>query len=149
MVQIFIFYFNKKKIKSFFFLGGEGHVGVLRSFESFEEAVVIWDNGTGANYRCVGTFDLRILDSCSSDCLSAIHKSIKCDSCLQEPIYGIRWICADCMINKSENASTCTNQTIDLCSKCYHNDKHDLKHRFYRMLVPNSEKYFFELKLRL
>lgn len=31
--------------------GGEGHVGTVRSFESAEEVVVVWDNGTAANYR--------------------------------------------------------------------------------------------------
>ena len=32
--------------------GGEGHVGTVRNFESPEEVVVVWDNGTAANYRC-------------------------------------------------------------------------------------------------
>lgn len=31
--------------------GGEGHVGTIRNFESPEEVVVVWDNGTAANYR--------------------------------------------------------------------------------------------------
>ena len=31
--------------------GGEGHVGTVRNFESPEEVVVVWDNGTAANYR--------------------------------------------------------------------------------------------------
>lgn len=43
--------------------GGEGHVGTVRNFESFEEVVVVWDNGTAANYRCAGAYDLRVLDS--------------------------------------------------------------------------------------
>ena len=43
--------------------GGEGHAGTVRSFESHEEVVVVWDNGTAANYRCSGAYDLRILDS--------------------------------------------------------------------------------------
>ena len=43
--------------------GGEGHVGTVRNFESPEEVVVVWDNGTAANYRCAGSYDLRILDS--------------------------------------------------------------------------------------
>lgn len=43
--------------------GGEGHVGTVRSFESPEEVVVVWDNGTAANYRCSGAYDIRILDS--------------------------------------------------------------------------------------
>lgn len=43
--------------------GGEGHIGTVRNFESPEEVVVVWDNGTAANYRCAGAFDLRVLDS--------------------------------------------------------------------------------------
>lgn len=43
--------------------GGDGHVGTVRNFESPEEVVVVWDNGTAANYRCAGSYDLRILDS--------------------------------------------------------------------------------------
>ena len=43
--------------------GGEGHVGIVRNFESPEEVVVVWDNGTAANYRCAGAYDLRMLDT--------------------------------------------------------------------------------------
>ncbi len=43
--------------------GGEGHVGTLRSFENTDEVLVVWDNGTAANYRCASNFDLRILDN--------------------------------------------------------------------------------------
>ena len=35
----------------------------MRNFESPEEVVVVWDNGTAANYRCSGAYDLRVLDS--------------------------------------------------------------------------------------
>ena len=43
--------------------GGEGHLGTVRNFESSEEVVVVWDNGTAANYRCHVAHDLRIIDS--------------------------------------------------------------------------------------
>ncbi len=57
------------------FKGGEGHVGTLRSFDD-DIALVIWDNGICANYRCSAEiFDLRLLDS--SPCGLA-HDSIKC-----------------------------------------------------------------------
>ena len=46
--------------------GGDGHIGTVRNFESPEEVVVVWDNGTAANYRCAGAYDLRILDSAST-----------------------------------------------------------------------------------
>jgi hypothetical protein len=48
---------------SYFKDGGEGHLGTVRNFESVEEVVVVWDNGTAANYRCLGAYDLRIVDS--------------------------------------------------------------------------------------
>lgn len=37
--------------------GGEGHLGTVRSFESPEEVLVVWDNGTAANYRFVKKFN--------------------------------------------------------------------------------------------
>ena len=43
--------------------GGEGHVGTVRSFESHDEVLVVWDNGTAANYRCASHFDLRVFDN--------------------------------------------------------------------------------------
>ena len=46
--------------------GGEGHVGTVRNFESPEEVVVVWDNGTAANYRCAGAYDLRMMDTAST-----------------------------------------------------------------------------------
>lgn len=68
--------------------GGEGHVGTVRNFESPEEVVVVWDNGTAANYRCSGAFDLRILDSAPT---GIKHDGTMCDTCRQQPIFGIRW----------------------------------------------------------
>lgn len=52
--------------------GGDGHVGTVRSFESAEEVVVVWDNGTAANYRCSGAYDLRVLDSAPVS-LKSVH----------------------------------------------------------------------------
>lgn len=43
--------------------GGEGHLGTFRKGKSTNEGVVIWDNGTVANYRCGGDYDIKILDS--------------------------------------------------------------------------------------
>nr|CAG4651647.1 EOG090X02DA [Triops cancriformis] len=108
--------------------GGEGHVGTVRNFESPEEVVVVWDNGTAANYRCSGAYDLRILDSAPT---GVKHDGTMCDTCRQQPIYGIRWKCAEC-----------TN--YDLCSVCYHGEKHHLRHRFYRITTPGSERAMME-----
>ncbi|XP_076652455.1 E3 ubiquitin-protein ligase mind bomb 1 isoform X5 [Halictus rubicundus] len=108
--------------------GGEGHVGTVRNFESPEEVVVVWDNGTAANYRCSGAFDLRILDSAPT---GVKHDGTMCDTCRQQPIFGIRWKCAEC-------------GNYDLCSMCYHGDKHHLRHRFYRIATPGSERVLLD-----
>lgn len=55
------------------------------------------------------------------------HDGTMCDTCRQQPIIGIRWKCAEC-----------TN--YDLCTVCYHGDKHHLRHRFYRITTPGSER---------
>lgn len=65
--------------------GGEGHVGTVRNFESPDEVVVVWDNGTAANYRCSGQYDLRILDSAPT---GVKHEGTMCDTCRQQPIFG-------------------------------------------------------------
>ena len=78
--------------------GGEGHVGTVRNFESPEEVVVVWDNGTAANYRCSGAFDLRILDSAPT---GIKHDGTMCDTCRQQPIFGIRWWVVENIINIS------------------------------------------------
>lgn len=109
--------------------GGEGHVGTIRSFESIHEAVIVWDNGTCANYRCSDSFDLRLLETSSA---GVKHELIRCDSCFEQPLYGTRWMCADCLSEERTN--------FNLCSQCYHGDKHLLKHRFYRFTLPNGDK---------
>lgn len=108
--------------------GGEGHLGTVRNFESPEEVVVVWDNGTAANYRCSGTYDLRIIDSAPT---GIKHEGTMCDMCRQQPIFGIRWKCAEC-------------SNYDLCSVCYHGDKHQLRHRFFRIALPGSERVLLE-----
>ncbi|CAG9763780.1 unnamed protein product [Ceutorhynchus assimilis] len=108
--------------------GGEGHVGTVRNFESPDEVVVVWDNGTTANYRCSGQYDLRILDSAPT---GIKHEGTMCDTCRQQPIFGIRWKCAEC-------------GNYDLCSVCYHGDKHHLRHRFYRITTPGGERFYLE-----
>lgn len=56
--------------------GGEGHVGTVRSFESPEEVLVVWDNGTAANYRCASNFDLRILDNAPAGTVELVAEYI-------------------------------------------------------------------------
>ncbi|KAF6770656.1 hypothetical protein AHF37_10794, partial [Paragonimus kellicotti] len=59
--------------------GGEGHVGSLRRFDTPGEAIVVWDSGIVANYRC-GTlgFDLRVLDSAPT---GVKHPGTICEGC--------------------------------------------------------------------
>ncbi|KAL3276771.1 hypothetical protein HHI36_012138 [Cryptolaemus montrouzieri] len=110
--------------------GGEGHVGTVRNFESSDEVVVVWDNGTAANYRCSGQYDLRVHDSAPT---GVKHDGTMCDTCRQQPIFGIRWKCAEC-------------GNYDLCSICYHGDKHHLRHRFYRISTPGNERVYLEAR---
>ena len=63
-------------------------------------------------------------------CLGLKHDGTMCDTCHQQPIFGIRWKCAEC-----------TN--YDLCSVCYHCDKHNLRHRFFRINTPGSERFLY------
>ncbi len=100
-------------------------MGTVRNFESPEEVVVVWDNGTAANYRCAGAFDLRAWDSAPT---GVKHDGAMCDTCRQQPIFGARWKCAECA-------------NYDLCSICYHGDKHHLRHRFYRITTVGSERW--------
>jgi hypothetical protein len=86
--------------------------------------MIFFKHRTAANYRCCGAYDLRNLDSAPT---GIKHEGTMCDTCHQQPIYGIRWKCAEC-----------TN--YDLCSICYHSDKHHLRHRFYRITTPGTER---------
>lgn len=78
--------------------GGDGHAGTVRSFESAEGVVVVWDNGTAANYRCAGAFDLRIFDSSATGKLRYFQPRIVCFStnkcllCATEVVYDVKMI---------------------------------------------------------
>ena len=109
--------------------GGEGGVGTIRTFKSLDEVVVVWDNGIVANYRCRSAFDLRVMDN---GVCGVRHEMIKCNSCAHQPLFGMRWLCAECL--------TDDNREVNLCSQCYHGDKHNLKHRFYRITNSITDK---------
>ena len=59
--------------------------------------------------------------------LGVKHEGTMCDTCRQQPIFGIRWKCAEC-------------SNYDLCSVCYHSDKHNPRHRFYRITTIGCER---------
>jgi len=104
--------------------GGDGHMGTVRKYKNSEEVIIVWDKGTVANYRCNDSYDLRILDSGSA---GVKHETVTCDSCRKTPIFGTRWTCSEC-------------DDYDLCSECYHGDKHVLQHRFYCIDLPERTK---------
>lgn len=53
---------------------------------------------------------------------------VMCDGCKQNPLLGARWKCKDC-------------NDYDLCSYCYNNNIHDLKHNFIRYDHCNLPRY--------
>jgi E3 ubiquitin-protein ligase mind-bomb len=81
---------------------------------------VIWDNGTESVCQ-LGTTKLRILDS---GVAGSFHVN-SCNVCHADKIYGTLWKCAEC-------------PDYDLCSSCYHSDKHDVTHRVYRCVRPGG-----------
>lgn len=109
--------------------GGEGFLGTVRSFESHEEVVVVWDNGIAANYRCSGQYDLRVYDSGPTG--HTKHEGVVCNACKQTPIIGHRWKCMNCPGNEVSSDSS-----VDLCFMCYHSDKHNVRHRFILIQQP-------------
>lgn len=109
--------------------GGDGHVGTVRSFEGEGEVLVLWDNGTAANYRCSSHFDIRILDSAPA----GIKHSVVCDGCQASPLYGVRWKCLSC-------------PNLNLCSPCYHGDQHNMKHPFCHITTPSSSRIAVECR---
>ena len=67
-------------------------MGTVRNFESEDEVVVVWDTGTAANYRCSGvpgTLDVRMVDTGPT---GVRHVGVTCQSCRQQPIFGIRLV---------------------------------------------------------
>ncbi|CAL1541900.1 unnamed protein product, partial [Lymnaea stagnalis] len=105
--------------------GGEGHVGTVIDvggpglFKPRTGCVsVLWDSGDKMTCRAgrEDAFDLRILDNAPG---GVSFQSVICDECMKGLIRGVRWKCSICF-------------NLDLCSACYHGDKHDLDHAFWR-----------------
>ncbi|XP_059174283.1 uncharacterized protein LOC131954538 [Physella acuta] len=55
------------------------------------------------------------------------HPFITCDECNTEGITGVRWKCTQC-------------PDYDLCDGCYHGNKHNLDHKFWKIPKPGSER---------
>eukprot|EP00117_Sycon_ciliatum_P023024 scpid31426/ scgid5319/ E3 ubiquitin-protein ligase mind-bomb; Mind bomb homolog len=114
--------------------GGEGGVGTVVEIGGLPDSgsplgtvVVLWDTGNKTNYRCGydNKFDLRVLDT--NCAVGSHHFEVMCDGCGSHSLFGIRWKCRDC-------------PDYDLCSECYHSDKHNLSHRFWMIPFPGAHR---------
>lgn len=56
-----------------------------------------------------------------------LHRDTMCFYCSESPIHGMKWTCIKCF--------------VDLCSKCYMKDLHDVVHYFERTDTPESRRY--------
>lgn len=57
------------------------------------------------------------------------------------PIIGHRWKCVNCPpkpTSGTEVKSCLSDYSVDLCSTCYHGDKHNVRHRFILIEQPMS-----------
>ncbi|KAJ1797764.1 hypothetical protein LPJ59_002922 [Coemansia sp. RSA 2399] len=67
----------------------------------------------------------------------AVHLGYRCDSCLAEPIVGIRWSCLECR----------GALTVDLCDECreegtFATDWHKTAHNFHAVRDAEMEPYY-------
>ncbi|KAJ2856368.1 hypothetical protein GGI22_003839 [Coemansia erecta] len=67
----------------------------------------------------------------------AVHLGYRCDSCLAEPIVGIRWSCLECR----------GALTVDLCDECreegtFETDWHKTAHNFHAVRDAEMEPYY-------
>ncbi|KAJ1959891.1 hypothetical protein GGI12_004100, partial [Dipsacomyces acuminosporus] len=67
----------------------------------------------------------------------AVHLGYRCDSCLAEPIVGIRWHCLDCH----------GAQAVDLCDECreegaFETPWHKVTHNFHAKRDAEMEPYY-------
>ncbi|KAK7093850.1 E3 ubiquitin-protein ligase MIB2-like [Littorina saxatilis] len=108
--------------------GGEGHLGTVVSIPgrgpSYGKVQVVWDcSGEEKSYFAGkdDKFELLLFDIAQ---IGVKHKSVTCDACKTDGIAGIRWKCV-----------VCTD--YDLCSLCYHSDRHDRAHSFVRCVTDD------------
>ena len=117
--------------------GGEGFVGTVVELE--EGGVIVqWDVGQRFRYRCGrdNKFDLRVFDSgpVPSEFFSGFRAislsygfpesqqtiGVDCDWCQEEDLVWCVWRCTRCL-------------DYYLCNQCYHNDRHSIRHPFFRI----------------
>ncbi|XP_017775188.1 PREDICTED: E3 ubiquitin-protein ligase MIB2-like [Nicrophorus vespilloides] len=114
--------------------GGEGSVGTIIKVTN-QTVMVKWKNNISNMYR-VGSennYDLRIFNNAN---IGIEHENIFCNACKGNNIIdGLRYQCQQCSI-------------IDLCAKCYHGDKHSLKHYFIMYEKPGSTGILMPNRIR-
>ncbi|KAL8591213.1 hypothetical protein ACOMHN_019189 [Nucella lapillus] len=110
--------------------GGEGYLGTLTGIPgqglNHGRVQVIWDAVEKEKTYLAGKddkFELRIFDIGPA---GVKHEHTNCDACRMSGITGIRWKCA-----------VCTD--YDLCSDCYHSDRHDRGHAFMRYVTTDCK----------
>ena len=64
-----------------------------------KKVVIVWDNGTAANYRCNNKYDLRIYDAGPA---GIYHQEAMCDTCRQAPILRESFLEVDLLKNLSK-----------------------------------------------
>lgn len=110
--------------------GGEGGLGTVVAVQAVGHVThvsVLWDMGThSSNLRAgaEGAYDLQVFDAGPT---GVSHEGVSCHTCLDThvSIIGSRYSCAAC-------------NNLHLCASCYHGDKHDISHPFYRVDTATS-----------
>lgn len=67
------------------------------------------------------------------------HDGTTCSACRQTPIIGHRYKCINCPpkpTNGTDQKSYTGDSSVDLCSMCYHGEKHNVRHRFILIEQP-------------
>ncbi|XP_053379681.1 E3 ubiquitin-protein ligase MIB1-like [Mercenaria mercenaria] len=104
--------------------GGHDHVGTVVAEQGDNTVKVNWDMGDSSICKAEdGNHELKIFDSAS---IGVTHPNIACVGCEEVCILGTLWKCSTC-------------QNTNLCSLCYHDDKHDATHTFLRIDFPGTE----------
>ncbi|OAF68340.1 hypothetical protein A3Q56_03926 [Intoshia linei] len=101
-------------------IGVVNRYGITKTRSFHERATVIWDDGSHGIYRAgfAGKYDLLLYDNSTAGILHIGYNCCECNAC---PIAGMRWKCITC-------------RDINLCTSCYMNDGHKVKHNFIRFI---------------
>jgi E3 ubiquitin-protein ligase mind-bomb len=89
--------------------GGEGGLGTVTALGP-DHVAVTWDTGACGRH---GSRELRLVDNGAA---GVRHAGVVCSACNTLNVAGLRW--------------RCSCAAVDLCSKCYASNEHDLAHTF-------------------